>query len=237
MSDEFLAWKKLSESDIRSMLIALVGYDFGREPEGRIPEIRESRKSYSNYIGDQIALTSSDVVVDLGSGCGFGTYWFAKRAGFVHACDVSPAYLSFARRECAALPNVSFHQIESRNLSPLKNHSIDALCSMSVFIHLNLYDIYWYFQEFQRVVKVNGRVWIDFADAESLDLATPNRNGQLFIQHAEQYAANPDGLTGYMFWNSGAAIIGIARHFGFDCKVHRVGGELLFVNSGKPMSQ
>jgi hypothetical protein len=67
MSDEFLAWKKLSESDIRSMLIALVGYDFGREPENRIPEIRESRKSYSNYIGDQIALTSSDVVVDLGS--------------------------------------------------------------------------------------------------------------------------------------------------------------------------
>jgi hypothetical protein len=233
MPDSFAAWVDLPVNDLRTMLIALVGHDFGTEPEAHIPEIRESRRSFSNYIADQIELTSSDVMVDLGSGCGFGTYWFARRAQFVHACDISPAYLSFAQRECSDLPNVAFHQIASRDLSSLATNSIDVLCSMSVFIHLNLYDIYWYFREFERVVKPAGRVWIDFADSASLDLATPNRNGKIFLHHAKEYSVNPGGLAGYLSWNSGAAIIGIAGHFGFECQAYRAGGELSFVKSGK----
>jgi SAM-dependent methyltransferase len=211
------------------MLIALIGYDFGAEPEKCIPDIRESRRAFSNYVADKARITTRDVVVDLGSGCGFGTYWFSMRAGQVLACDVSPAYLRFAERECSPLPNVAFHLIDSRSLAPLATNSADVVCSVSVFIHLNLYDIYWYFREFQRVVKPAGRVWFDFADSESLDLAAPNQAGKYFLQHAKEYAGNPDGLPGYMFWNSGAAIVRIANHFGFDCAVHEGGGELLFV--------
>jgi SAM-dependent methyltransferase len=229
MANSSKAWVDLPETDIHAMLVALVGYDFGAKPEGRIPEIRQSRQSYSNYVANQTGVTGSDVVVDLGSGCGFGTYWLAKRARHVHGCDISPAYLSFARRECSGLANVSFHHIESRHLAPFQANSIDVVCSMSVFIHLNLYDIYWYFKEFNRAVKPAGRVWIDFADSESLDLDTPNQNGKFFLQHANEYAANPSGLPGYMFWNSGAAIVAIASHFGFDCKARKIGGELLFV--------
>jgi ubiquinone/menaquinone biosynthesis C-methylase UbiE len=81
--------------------------------------------------------------------------------------------LNFAKRECRDLGNISFHLISSRKLAPLQDKSIDAICSMSVFIHLNLYDIYWYFKEFARVIKPGGRVWIDIADSESLDLSTP----------------------------------------------------------------
>src|SRR5262245_54137142 len=204
---ESTAWLDLSVNDIRSMLIALIGNDFGAEPETRIPEIRESRKSYSNYIADQVGVTPSDVMVDLGSGCGFGTYWFAKRARFVHACDITPAYLSFAQRECSDIPNIAFHHIKSGDLSELATDSIDVVCSMSVFIHLNLYDIYWYFQELQRVTKSAARVWIDYADSESLDLATPNTNGKYFLQHAERYRESPTALSGYMNWNSGTAVI------------------------------
>jgi len=231
MPDSFTAWVGLSNDDVRSMLFALIGQHFGDQPEKHIPEIRESRKAYGNYVADQIGLNANDVAVDLGSGCGFGTYWLAKRSRFLHACDISPAYLTFAQRECSDLHNIAFHQIKSRDLSPIETNSIDALCSGSVFIHLNLYDIYWYFREFQRVVKPGGRVWIDFADSESLELSTPNRNGALFMQQAGEYAGNPGGVAGYMCWNSGPSIIGVARHFDFECKNHNVGGELLFVKS------
>jgi Methyltransferase domain len=233
MSDSFGAWADLPASDMRSMLIALIGCDFGTDPETKLDAIRGSRRAYADYVGDQSGITASDVVVDLGSGCGFGTYSLAKRAGFVHACDVSPAYLSFAQRECSDLPNVAFHRIESRDLSFLATNSVDVVCSLSVFIHLNLYDIYSYFKEFQRAVKPTGRVWIDFADSESLDLTAPNRNGQLFLAHAEEYAANPSGLPGYMCWHSSAAIAGIASHFGFECKTRTVGGEMLFIRRAK----
>ncbi len=222
-------WVDLSESDVRSMLIALIGLDFGPEPELRIPEIKQSRRTFSDSIADQVRLSPTDVMIDLGSGCGFGTYWFAQRAKHVHACDISPAYLNFAARECSDCKNVSFHLIQSRRLDPIADASIDAVCSMSVFIHLNLYDIYWYFDEFARVVKPGGRIWLDFADSESLDLKTPNTNGGYFMKHAKDYNADPTALPGLMQWNSLKAVSEIARGFGFACLASQPGGNLLFV--------
>jgi len=231
MSNAYQHWVDLSESDVRSMLIALIGLDFGPEPEARVPEIKQSRKNYSNQIADQVNLSANDTMIDLGSGCGFGTYWFAQRAKHVHACDISPAYLKFAARECSDLRNISFHQITSRRLTPIADQSIDVVCSMSVFIHLNLYDIYWYFSEFARVVRPRGRVWFDFADSESLDLKTPNANGGYFIKHAKDYDGDPTSLPGLMQWNSLKAVTDIARVFGFKCTKAQNGGNILLVKT------
>lgn len=235
MTETSVPWIDLSEHDVRSLLIGVIGFDFGPEPDKKIPEIRESRRAYSNYIADQCRVSPNDVVLDLGSGCGFGTYWLAKRARHVHACDISPAYLSFARRECADLGNVSFHLIKSRKLEPIADGSLDAVCAASVFIHLNLYDMYWYFGELRRVLKPQGRVWLDVCDPEWLDLSTPNQGGALFLQHAKEYAADPMQISGLVAWNTPKAVIGIARHFGFE---YAPGGKdpqhLLFVNAGAP---
>ena len=228
----FNNWVSLLEEDIRGMLIALTGYAYGREPEKRLPEIREGRKNYARYIVQEAAVTPDDVLVDLGSGCGFGTYWFAQWAKHVHACDISTAFLSFAAKECANVPNISFHQIQSRRLSFLDDVSVDVICSSSVFIHLNLYDIYWYFKEFARVLKPGGRFWIDFANSESLDLSTPNQNGTYFLNHAHEYAQNPAQLAGLMCWNSMESIIRLAKHYGFRAVRTKPGGELLFVAAG-----
>ncbi len=227
----FKHWVDLSEDNIRALLIALIGLDFGHEPEKRIPEIKESRKAFANHIADQCRVTADDSVVDLGSGCGFGTYWLARRAKHVHACDISPAYLSFAARECAALGNISYHHIESRSLDGIADTSIDVVCSMSVFIHLNLYDIYWYFAEFARILRPGGRIWIDVADPESLDLKTPNTQGGYFLAHAKDYKRRPDSLPGLMQWNSARSAVLIASHFGFDVLTSREDGQITFIRS------
>jgi SAM-dependent methyltransferase len=222
-------WIDLSGHDIRSLLIALIGLDFGLEPEKRIPEIRDSRKNYANYVADQAGIKSTDTMLDLGSGCGFGTYWFAQRARFVHACDVSPAYLSFAERECSMLGNISFHLIKPLRLDCIDPESIDGVCAMSVFIHFNLYDVYWYFSEFSRIVRPGGRIWIDIADSESMDLRTPNANGSYFLKHAADYHKDATILPGLMQWNSLLSVIRIADQLGFDNLDHKPGGQLLFV--------
>ena len=214
--DKTKAWVDLSEADIRHMLFALIGPDFGDEPENRLAEIRNSRKSLVEYAADLCNVTSNDVLLDLGSGCGFGTYWLAKRARQVYACDISPAYLSFASRECAKLGNVSFHLIKSRDLDFLEKDSLDVICSISVFIHFNLYDIYWYFKEFARVLKPGGRIYIDIADADQLDFDHPGRYEAYFLLHSEQYQNNPEALPGLMQWNSLPSVVMIASHFGFQ---------------------
>ncbi len=224
----FKHWIDLSENDVRSLLIALIGPDFGPEPEKHVPEIRNSRKDFANYIADQTKIGSGDIVLDIGSGCGFGTYWLAQRARHVHACDVSPAYLSFAARECSALKNISFHLIEPRRLDCFDTDAIDVVCAMSVCIHFNLYDLYWYFREFARIVRPGGRIWIDIADSESLDLKTPNTNGAYFLKHAQDYNRNTAELPGLMQWNSLTSAIRIAQHFGFDNLDRQTGGRLLF---------
>jgi ubiquinone/menaquinone biosynthesis C-methylase UbiE len=221
-------WIDLPEHDVRMMLIALIGHEFGLEPEKRIPEIRESRKNYINYIADKCQIDKEDIVIDLGSGCGFGTYWLAQRARHVQGCDISPSYIKFASKECSSLKNVSFHLIESRHLDFLEKDSVDVVCSSSVFIHLNLYDIFWYFNEFKRVVKPGGRIWVDVADSESLDLSEPNRNGEFFLRHAKSYNEDPLSLGGIMNWNSIQSVINIADHFSFENTYKRAGGELLF---------
>ena len=229
---KFRDWIDLPENDDRLMLIALIGHNFGLEPEKRIPEIRESRKNYTNYIADKCGIDKKDIVIDLGSGCGFGTYWLAQRAKHVYACDISPAYIKFASKECSQLDNVSFHLIKSRQLDFFEKDTIDVICSISVFIHFNLYDIFWYFNEFKRVLKPGGRVWVDIADSESLDLGGPNRNGEVFLKHAHDYNGNNSCLPGLMNWNSIKSVTNIAAHFSFLNTYKKTGGELLFTKHG-----
>jgi ubiquinone/menaquinone biosynthesis C-methylase UbiE len=170
----------------------------------------------------------SDTVLDLGSGCGFGTAVISKHAGKVIACDISSAYLEFARGECAGSNNIDFEQISSRNLAPVEDRSVDKVISMAVFIHLNLYDIYLYFEEFSRILKPGGKVLIDFANQNRLFSRIPNRRqDQQFLTHAGYYRDDPGALASLVQWNSARGIKGVARTAGFKF-LKRRGHKLLF---------
>ena len=222
------AWVDLDQDDVRRMLISLVGHRFGDRPEEHLDEIRADRSLYAYRFIRMAGIGSDDRVLDLGSGCGFGTAVIAKHAGQVIACDISPAYLEFARRECAELDNIQFEQITSRALSPLQDRSIDKVISMAVFIHLNLYDIHLYFGEFSRILKPGGKVLIDFANQNRLFSRAPNRSqDQQFLAHAGFYRDDPTSLASLVQWNSARGIKGVARFAGFKF-LKRRGHKLLF---------
>ena len=94
------AWVDLSEADIRQMLFALIGHDFGDEPENRLPEIRNSRKSLVEYAADLCKVTSDDVLLDFGSGLWFRNYWLADPQG-TYTLAISALHISVLRRESA----------------------------------------------------------------------------------------------------------------------------------------
>lgn len=222
------AWVGLSTENIREMLIALIGFRFGSEPETRIGEIRTERQAYADGFVKLAGVGSNDTVLELGSGCGFGTRTLAQRAKKVLACDISEAYLAFARQELDDMQNIEFHQLESRDLSPIPDHSIDKVVSISVFIHFNLYDIYLYFLEFKRVLKKRGRVVFDFADSHRLGGGIRSKVLiDQFLEHAPYYRDMPSNLPGLVQWNSAKGIRGAAKLAGFRQVSHR-GHRLLF---------
>lgn len=222
------AWVDLDTDDIRRLLLSLVGHRFGDHPEQRLDEIRADRSTYAGRFIRMAGIRPTDTVLDLGSGCGFGTAVIAQQACQVIACDISPAYLAFARNECSDKNNIRFELIDSRDLSSVPESSVHKIISMAVFIHLNLYDIYLYFREFQRVLKPGGKVLVDFADQNRLFSRVPNRSqDQQFLAHAAFYRDDPGALAGLMQWNSARGIKGVAKANGFRF-IKRRGHKLLF---------
>ncbi len=222
------AWIDLDPADVRNMLVSLIGYRFGDQPETCVDEIRKERRGYAQKFLRLAGVSQSQAVIDLGSGCGFGTGAIAEQAAEVHACDISPAFLEFARRECAGHDNIHFHQVQPRDLSAIAARSIDTVISMSVFIHLNLYDMACYFDEFKRVLKPGAKVVFDFADSNRLFRRFRNHgNDQLFREHTAYYKENPAALAGLVQFNSARGIIQVASDAGFK-NIKRRGHVLLF---------
>jgi len=222
------AWVGLSTEDFRDMLIALIGFRFGTEPETRLPEIREERQQYARQFLKMAGVGPGDTVLELGSGCGFGTRAVALLANKVVACDISEAYLSYAQQELKDLDNIEFHHVESRDLSTIPDDSIDKIVSISVFIHFNIYDIYLYFLEFKRILRGQGKVVFDFADSHRLAGVIRSRSMiDQFLEHAPFYKEEPSNLPGLVQWNSTKGIKGAAKLAGFRKVKHR-GHRLLF---------
>lgn len=222
------AWVDLAPDDTRNLLISLIGFRFGAHPEERLDEIRAERAAYARRFIRMAGVRPGDTVLDLGSGCGFGTRAISEAAGQVLACDISPAFLAFARQECADLDNVRFRQVESRDLSVLETACLDAAISMSVFIHLNLYDIHAYLFELHRVLRPGARLVFDFADMDRLFSRWRARpNDEQFLEHSRYYREDPSALPGLVQWNSARGIRGVAREAGFEAP-HRRGHLLSF---------
>lgn len=231
-------WVNLTIDDYRGMLIALVGHRFGLQPEKHLDIIRAERSAYMGKFVKLAGLRDEDTVLELGSGCGFGTRALAEKVQRVLACDISPAYLSVARQELADLEHVELHHVASRDLSVIAEGSVDAIVSVSVFIHFNLYDIYAYFLEFKRVLRGNGKVAFDFADEQRIGgLWRMKTLEEQFLEHAEYYAQNSSSLPGLVQWNSARGIRRVAELAGFRY-LRRRGNKLLFARrSGEQRPQ
>lgn len=226
-------WVGLSLDNQRQMLISLIGHEFGEHPEQHIDAIRASRRRYAGRFLRQARVNRHQHVLEIGSGCGFGTGLLAEKAASVTACDISSAYLSYARQQCQQYENIRFLQINNRDLSAIEDNSMHAVISISVFIHLNLYDIYWYLQACRRVLKPGGKVCFDFSDEHMLFQSRPLRrqglavHDQVFLDHCRYYQEDHRQLFALLQWNSEQGICQVAEHCGFR-RVNRYSTRLLF---------
>ena len=100
-----------------------------------------------------------DSVMEIGCGAGRISNALADTFAVVHALDVSPGMLEFARRTCTK-PNIRW-QIFDGFSPPLDDGSVAAVFSCHVLQHLSSEDLVWrHFAESFRVLRPGGSLCI-----------------------------------------------------------------------------
>jgi len=84
------------------ILVACVGYNFGPNPEEKLDDIRTSRGGYGDTVAKRLSLTPEDVVLDIGSGCGFVGRTIAPNVKHMHCVDLSPDFIGYCAKELRA---------------------------------------------------------------------------------------------------------------------------------------
>lgn len=168
-----------------ALLIACVGYDFGDNPLERLEDIREARGAYGQAVFQRMKMSADDVVLDIGSGCGFTARALAPRVKTIHCADISKDFLAFAARELSPFPNAHTHLIDYANFESLRDAGITKAYSTAVFIHFNIYDLLHYFRALAAIMPVGGKLYFDYNEALSID--PENHSGGVFMQHAQGY--------------------------------------------------
>lgn len=123
---------------------------------------RTGQADYDRYIkGDtllqeQVGDFNSKVVLEIGSGVGRITEFFAKDFNTVHGIDIAPNMLAVASKRLLGIANVSFHETAGTSI-PFPDATFDFIFSYQVFKHLS--DKRWieaYFKEIARTLKPGG---------------------------------------------------------------------------------
>lgn len=200
-------WEACDEGDLAQLL---VGDYYGDHPRDKLDAIRASKKNRAARLCRMLGCHGESVVLEVGSGMGFTSKHVAGVVKRLYCCDISTSFLNAARKECSGVTNIQFFEIddEKRQLLPGVDESFDAIFADAVFIHLNLYDIFWYFSEFQRLAKPRGKVFVNVLNASNIDAAK-------FSEMAAYYRRRRASLDTLLCWNSIAAVVTIAARFGF----------------------
>lgn len=200
--------------NLHAILIACVGMNFGENPTEKLDEIRTSRAHWGKRYAKFLEIGHEDVVLDIGSGCGFVTRPIVELAKHVICADISPAFLHYCRNELDSYDNVEFHQIQYGEFPDISDNSLDCIFSSAVFIHFNMYDFEIYLKEAKRMLKVGGRLAFDFLNADVLQLSQ-----RTFRQCADNFAK---GREKYIFNIvkpfSATALKNITEQLGFELK-------------------
>lgn len=195
-------WRDWEFETDHHILVGCVGYQFGEKPEENLPAIRAARGAYGHTVAYRMALKKSDIVMDIGSGCGFVGRSISPYVKQLYCADLSASFLNFCTRELADLPNVATQLITYADFTPLKGKGINRAYSTAVWIHFNFYDVYHYLKGLNAILPIGGTVYFDYADPDGIRLG----EGNLFRDHSAGYKSDRSTIAIQLNYNSLDAI-------------------------------
>lgn len=205
-------WYNHDMKSIRSIMTTCIGPKYGEDPEKQLELIRENRYRYGKKICRILKVNENDIVMDIGSGCGFVSRAASEIAKQVHCLDISQDFLDFTRNELGEFDNTQFHKIDYGRFADIPDNHATKIFSTAVFIHFNYYDILFYMIEINRTLQTGGHFFLEIIDADTLNLETMagiknNITKYTNEDRGDAQLMHPHSLTGF---------IHLAKQLGFE---------------------
>lgn len=112
-------------------------------------------------------LGTVNVMLEIGSGGGRFTEVLLPKCNRLIATDVSPTMIELLKKRFSNHPKIEYVLLDGSGLPQIKNNSIDAAFSYSVFVHIQHWDIYNYLMELNRVLIPGGKAVVQHANTFS----------------------------------------------------------------------
>jgi ubiquinone/menaquinone biosynthesis C-methylase UbiE len=113
------------------------------------------------FLQDSVGIGKEDVVLEIGCGIGRVGKVVAPLCRKWIGCDVASNMLSLTAQRLTGLSNVELVEISGYDLSGVADASVDVVYCTVVFMHLESWDRYNYILEAFRVLRPNGRIYVD----------------------------------------------------------------------------
>jgi len=123
--------------------------------------LRATGEETLRFLQESVGIRKEDVVLEIGCGIGRVGKVVAPLCRKWIGCDVASNMLSLAAERLGDLPNVELKEISGYNLGGVADASVDVVYCTVVFMHLESWDRYNYVLEAFRVLRPNGRIYID----------------------------------------------------------------------------
>ena len=113
------------------------------------------------FLQESVGIRKDDVVLEIGCGIGRVGRTVAPLCRKWIGCDVASNMLSLAAERLRDLPGVELKEISGYDLVGVADASVDVVYCTVVFMHLETWDRYNYVLEAFRVLRPNGRIYVD----------------------------------------------------------------------------
>ena len=113
------------------------------------------------FLQDSVGIGKDDVVLEIGCGIGRVGKVVAPLCRKWIGCDVASNMLALTAERLKDLSNVELVEISGYDLSGVADASVDVVYCTVVFMHLESWDRYNYILEGFRVLRPNGRIYVD----------------------------------------------------------------------------
>lgn len=124
-------------------------------------ELNRSGAATTQFLLDNVGISSDDVVLEIGCGVGRVGKHMATHCRRWIGTDVSSNMLRFAAENLRASDNAEFVELSGYNLSPIASESVDVVYCTVVFPHLSQWDRYSYVEDAFRVLRPGGKLYVD----------------------------------------------------------------------------